>query len=120
MTQIILLLAIGLFAGILSGTLGVGGGIIMVPALIFLLGFTQHKAQGTSLAVMMLPVVLPSVLLYYKEGFINIKFALIIMAAFVVGSFIGSNLAVNIPANTLKKIFGIFVIITGIKMLFSK
>lgn len=118
--QFIVLILTGLVAGTLSGSLGIGGGIVMAPALIFILGFTQHQAQGTTLAVMLLPVVLPGAYQYYKAGHINIKFALLIMVSFMVGSYFGGIMANKIPANTLQKFFAVLLILVGIKMLFSK
>lgn len=118
--NIIILLIIGLIAGIVSGSLGVGGGIIVVPALVFFLGLTQHQAQGTSLTMMMFPVGILGVLNYYKAGHIKIKFALFLMAAFILGSYLGSKLSIQLPAKTLKQIFGLFIILVGARMLFIK
>ncbi len=120
MQDIILLLIIGLFAGFVSGSMGVGGGIIIVPALVFLFGMSQQEAQGTSLGVLVFPVVLLAAYNYYKEGYLNIKFSIVLIIAFIAGSYFGSLLAINIPANTLKKIFGVLVLLVGIKMIFGK
>lgn len=114
------LIIIGLLAGILSGLVGVGGGIIMVPLLVLLVGFEQHQAQGTSLAVLLAPVTAIAVFNYYKEGYINWKFAIIIAVFFVVGSYFGSKLAVNLDQKMLKKIFSIVLIIMAGKMLLEK
>jgi len=111
---------IGLMAGMLSGLVGVGGGIIMVPLLVLLLGFSQHQAQGTSLAVLVIPVTAVAVFNYYKEGYINWKYALVIAVFFVVGSFFGSKLAVDLDQKMLKKIFSIVLIIMAGKMLLEK
>ncbi len=118
--DIILLIVIGLMAGIVGGTLGVGGGIIIVPALVFFFGMTQHMAQGTSLAVLLFPVGLFAVLNYYKKGYVNFKFALILIAAFLLGSYIGSALSVNIPDRILKKIFGLLMLVVSVRMIFGK
>ncbi len=115
---IIILLAIGLVSGILGGMVGIGGGIIIVPALIYLLGFTQYQAQGTSLALLMLPVGVLGVIQYYKQGHIDFSVVFILAAAFVVGSFFGSKLAMSIPQETVKKIFACLLLFVGIKMLF--
>lgn len=115
---IIILLVLGVLAGILAGLVGVGGGIIIVPALVLLLGFTQKEAQGTSLAILLLPVGIIAVSEYYKGGFINIKYALIIAVAFVVGSFFGSKLALSLADDKLKKIFAVVLLLLSIKMLF--
>ncbi len=114
---ILLLLLVGLIAGILSGLVGVGGGIIMVPALVLLLGFTQKQAQGTSLGIMLLPVGILAVLQYYKQGYINFNSVFIISAAFVVGGFLGSKLALNLSDDKMKKIFAIVLMIVSLKML---
>ena len=106
---ILILSIIGLFAGILSGFVGVGGGVIIVPALVFFLGLTQHEAQGTSLFVLMMPVVALAVLNYWKAGNVNWKFALIIATTFLVGGFIGSKLSLRLSPGLVKLIFGIFM-----------
>jgi uncharacterized membrane protein YfcA len=115
---ILLLLIVGLVAGILSGLVGVGGGIIMVPALVLFLGFTQKQAQGTSLGIMLLPVGILAVLQYYKQGYINFNTVFIISAAFVVGGFLGSKLALNLSDEKMKKVFAIVLMIVSLKMLF--
>lgn len=119
-TTIVSLLIIGLLAGMLSGLVGVGGGIIMVPMLVLLLGFSQHQAQGTSLAVLVVPVTAVAVFNYYKEGYINWKYAAIIAVFFVVGSYFGSKLAISLDQKMLKKIFSIVLIIIAGKMLLEK
>lgn len=119
-TDILLLVATGLLGGFISGSLGVGGGIIIVPSLIFIFGFTQHEAQGTSLALLSFPIGIIAAAQYYKKGYVNIKFALIIIAAFFIGSYLGSILSVNMPAKSLKKIFGVLMLIAGTKMIFGK
>lgn len=117
---IVSLIIIGLLAGVLSGLVGVGGGIIMVPLLVLLLGFSQHQAQGTSLAVLVIPVTAVAVFNYYKEGYINWKYALVIAVFFVVGSYFGSKLAVDLDQKMLKKIFGIVLLFVAGKMLLEK
>ncbi|MFT5169630.1 MAG: putative membrane protein YfcA [Lysobacterales bacterium] len=117
---ILLYLLVGLFAGTCGGALGLGGGTIMVPALIFLFGLTQHQAQGTSLAVMLPPVFILAVMRYYQAGNVKVQMALIISVGFVVGALIGAHYVQNIPAAQLKKIFGIFLVLVGIKMAFFK
>ena len=120
MTTIVILLCIGLLAGILSGMVGVGGGIIIVPALVFFLGMSQHEAQGTSLAVLLLPVGILAVYNYYKAGYMDIRSTLIIAATFVVGGFIGSKISIALDQNLVKRIFGIFLLLVGIKMILGK
>ena len=119
--QIILsLILIGILAGVLSGLVGVGGGIIMVPLLVLLFGFNQHQAQGTSLAVLAVPVTAVAVFNYYKEGQINIKYAAIIAIFFVVGSIFGSKLALTLDQKMLKKIFAVVLLVIAGKMLLDK
>ncbi|OWP83954.1 permease [Flavobacterium davisii] len=117
---IIVLVITGLLAGVLSGLVGVGGGIIMVPMMVFVLGFSQHQAQGTSLAVLVVPVTALAVFNYYKEGYINWKYAAVIALFFVVGSYVGSKLAVSLDQKMLKKVFSIILILIGSKMFLEK
>lgn len=117
---IISLIIIGILAGVLSGLVGVGGGVIMVPLMVLFFGMTQHQAQGTSLAVLAVPVTAVAVYNYYQEGHINIKFALIIAVFFVLGSIIGSKFAISLDQKTLKKIFAIILIVIAGKMLLDK
>ena len=96
--QIVLILVlIGLFAGMLSGLIGVGGGIIVVPALVFFLGFSQHEAQGTSLGLLLLPVGILAVANYYKQGYIDVKVVAIMCLAFVIGGWLGSKISLSLP-----------------------
>jgi uncharacterized membrane protein YfcA len=118
--QLLLLLFIGILAGFVSGILGVGGAIIIVPFLVFLMGLNQHEAQGTSLAVLLLPVGIFAVINYAKNGFVNFKFALVLIVAFLLGSYLGSVLAVNITEKPLQIIFGLLLIAVGIKILLGK
>ncbi|MDI3525878.1 MAG: uncharacterized protein PWR03_61 [Tenuifilum sp.] len=119
-SQLILLLAVGLMAGFVGGALGLGGGIIIVPALIYILHFSQHEAQGTSLMVLLFPVGIFAVINYYKAGYIDWKLSLILMLGVVIGSYFGSKVSINIPDDILKKIFGIFIILVGLKMILGK
>jgi hypothetical protein len=113
----LILILIGLSAGMLSGLIGVGGGIIIVPALVFFLGFSQHAAQGTSLGLLLLPIGILAVLSYYNKGLIDVKFVGIMAIGFVLGGFLGSKLALNISEITLKRIFAIVLFYTAFKML---
>ncbi|MEO6489363.1 MAG: sulfite exporter TauE/SafE family protein [Ferruginibacter sp.] len=115
---IIILILVGIAAGMLSGLVGVGGGIIIVPALVFLLGFSQKMAQGTSLGILLLPVGILAVIQYYKQGYIDVRVVLVISAAFIFGSYFGSRIALTLSQETIKKIFAIFMIIIAIKLLF--
>jgi uncharacterized membrane protein YfcA len=114
---VLLLLIVGLLAGILSGLVGVGGGIIVVPALILILGFTQQQAQGTSLGLLLLPVGILAVWNYYQKGQVDIKVVLIMAIAFAIGGWLGSKIALSISQAALKKIFASVLIIVGLKML---
>ena len=121
--QIILtIIIIGIAAGMLSGLVGVGGGIIMVPALVFFLNYNQHQAQGTSLGVLTLPVVIIASLYYYYECRkmgtpMDLRVIGLLAVGFVGGAYFGSKLAISLPTDTLKKIFAIILFYTGIKML---
>ena len=119
-TTILILMVIGLAAGILSGFAGVGGGVIIIPALIFFLGMTQFEAQGTSLALMIPPIGILAAMNYYKEGYINWRYAIILAVFFFVGGYIGSKMALTINQGVVKKGFAVFIILVGTKMLFSK
>ena len=119
-SQLLILMAIGLLAGLLGGTLGVGGAIIVVPALVLIFGFTQHQAQGTSLAFMIPPVTLLAVANYWKEGYVNWKYALVLSVMFFIGAYLGSFISFSISEKILRKIFGVFIIIVALKMIFSK
>lgn len=119
---LVILILIGVAAGVLSGLVGVGGGIILVPALVYFLHYNQHQAQGTSLGVLAFPVVLLAFLTYYKAcqqtgSPIEFKIIAIIAAGFIGGSYLGSNIAVRIDQQMLKKIFAVILFYTGFKML---
>ena len=117
---VLLLISIGLFAGILSGFVGVGGGIFVVPALVFFLGLSQHNASGTSLALLMTPVGIFAVYNYYKSGNVNVNYALVIAIGFIVGAYFGSKLSLSISGDIVKRVFAVFMILVALKMLISK
>jgi len=118
--QTILILATtGLMAGILSGFVGAGGGIIIVPSLVFLLGMSQHSAQGTSLFVLCLPVVFLALFNYWKEGQVNWKFGLIIAVTFFVGGFVGSKLSLKLSPSLVQIIFGLIMAYVSFRLLFA-
>ena len=117
---LLFLILIGVCAGLLSGFIGVGGGIIIIPLLMLLVGMGQHSAQGTSLAVMLPPIGILAAWNYHNEGFENWKYALIISVAFIIGGYFSSKWAVNIDPKTLKKVFGLMLLIGGLKLIFSK
>jgi len=116
---IVILVLIGLFAGILSGFVGVGGGIIIVPALVFFLGLTQHQAQGTSLFVLSMPVVIFAVINYWKTDNVNWKFGLIVASTFVVGAYFGSKLSLKLSPGMVKFVFGILLAYVSIRLIMS-
>jgi uncharacterized membrane protein YfcA len=118
-TQIIMvLLLVGLAAGMLSGLVGVGGGIIIVPCLVFFLGFSQKMAQGTSLGILLLPIGILGAFQFYKQGYIDIKVVAIISVAFIFGSYFGSKIALSLSQENVKKIFAIVMLLVAVKMLF--
>jgi len=102
----------------LSGLIGVGGGIIIVPALVYLLGFTQKDAQGTSLGILLLPVGILAVINYYKQGHVNIAYVLIVAVTFLIGGYFGSKISLSLPDEKVKRIFAIVMMLLAIKMLF--
>ena len=119
-SMLLILLGIGIVTGVMAGMLGIGGAIIMIPALVYFMGFSQQMAQGTSLAVMLPPIGILAAYNYYKAGHVDIKFALILAGAFLIGSYFGSKYALTLPQATLKKIFGVLLLLVAVKMLFSK
>lgn len=118
-TQVILiLLLIGLAAGMLGGLVGIGGGIVIVPALIFLMGYSPKMAQGTSLGILLLPVGIFAVWQFWKQGYVDTKAVGLVALGFVVGGYFGSKLALSLPQETLKKVFAMLLILIAVKMLF--
>jgi len=120
MFNVITYAVIGIVAGILSGLFGIGGGVVIIPALTFFKGFSQLKAQGTSLIAMLPPVGLFAFLTYHKKGHTDITAGIIICIAMLIGSKFGAQFANMLPMNILKKAFGIFVILVGIKTFLGK
>ena len=120
MNELVILLIVGLLAGFLGGGLGIGGGIIIVPGLLFLLGFSQHMAQGTYLAVISFPIGLVAVINYSKAGYVQWKYAAILIVTFLIGSYLGSKLAIQLPAKDLRKAFGVFMFFVSLKIIFGK
>ena len=116
----IILIIIGLLAGILSGLVGVGGGILMIPLLIIFLGLTQHQAQGTALFAMLPPIGILAAINYYKEGFVKWEYAIVIAFTFVIGGYLGSKLSLSLPPQTVRRIFGVIMLLGAIKLISSK
>ncbi len=111
---------LGLFAGAASGLFGIGGGLVMIPALVYFFQLTQHQAQGTSLAVLTLPVVFLGALKYYNEGNVQLKLAAFIAVSFVIGAYGGSILVHKISSPMLKKMFGCLLFVVSIRMILGK
>jgi len=116
---LLILIVIGLVTGAVGGMLGIGGALILIPALVYFVGFSQHEAIGTSLAIMLPPIGLFAAYNYYKAGQVNIKYALIIAAAFMIGSYFTSKLALKIPEDIIRKIFGVFLFLIALRMFFQ-
>ncbi len=119
-TQLIILIVIGIISGLLSGIFGIGGAIIVIPALVFILGLSQHEAQGTSLAFMLPPVGILAAWNYWKDGNVNWKIALVLSITFVVGAYFGSRFSLNISDKMLRRVFGVLMIGMALKLIFSK
>lgn len=119
-THLLILIAIGILSGLLAGVFGVGGAIIVIPALVFILGLSQHQAQGTSLAFMLPPVGILATWNYWKAGHVDWKIALVLSLTFVVGAYFGSNLSLNISDRSLRRFFGVLMMVMAVKMIFSK
>ena len=115
---IVILLIIGLAAGIMGGLVGIGGGIVIVPALIYFLSFSQKEAQGTSLGILLLPIGILGVWQYYKAGYVDMRIVWLVAAGFLAGSYFGSKIALSLPQEAVKKIFAILMIAVAFKMLF--
>jgi uncharacterized membrane protein YfcA len=111
---------LGLVAGVLSGLIGIGGGIIIVPALVFLFGMSQHNAQGTTLALLIPPIGILAAWTYYKAGYVDLKVAALIAAGFFAGSLLGAKISTNISDATLERVFGTALILIGAKMVFAR
>lgn len=114
----IYLLLIGLAAGFMGGLVGIGGGVIIVPALVMLLGMSQHQAQGTSLMMILFPVGILGVLNYYKQGYVDFKYAGLLAIGFFIGSYLGSKYSLSLPQLTVKRIFAIVMMLLALKILF--
>ena len=118
--MIIITAIIGLFTGMLSGIMGIGGGIIMIPALIYVMHFNQHLAQGTTLAAMIPPIGILAAYDYYRSGYVNIPVALTLSLGFIIGGYFGGKIAVSLDSETLRRIFGIILFVMSLHIIFSK
>jgi uncharacterized protein len=116
----VLFILLGLVAGILSGLIGIGGGTIIVPALVFIFGLSQHMAQGTTLALLVPPIGILAAWAYYKEGYVDLHIASFICLGFFIGGFIGAKMATYFSNIMLERIFGIALLLISLKMIFAK
>ena len=120
MIEFALYVLLGVVAGIASGIVGVGGGTILIPAFVLLLGLSQKQAQGTTLALMLPPIGLLAAWTYYKHGYVVVPLAIFVCVGFFFGGLLGAKIAVDMPTDVLKKVFATFIIAIGTYMLFSK
>jgi len=111
---------LGVVAGVLSGLLGIGGGIILIPVMVLLFGLSQHAAQGTTLALMVPPIGLLAAWTYYKGGYVDLKIAAFVCMGFFFGGLLGARFATGIDDLVLKRIFGVVMLLFSIRMIFSK
>ncbi len=119
MQTLLILILIGMAAGFLGGMVGIGGGVLIVPALVLILGLSQHKAQGISLAMILFPVGIFGVINYYKKGYVDFKYAGLLAVGFLIGSYVGSKFSLSLPQETVKKVFAVVMILLALKLLFS-
>jgi uncharacterized protein len=120
MTDILLYILLGLTAGVLSGLIGIGGGVIIVPALVFVFGLSQHQAQGTTLALLVPPIGFLAAWTYYKQGYVDIRIAALIAVGFLVGSLLGAKLSTGLSNVVLEKVFGVALLLIAVKMILAK
>lgn len=118
MNELLILAGIGIAAGMFSGMFGIGGGMVMVPAMVFILGMSQHAAQGTSLGVLVIPVAAVAAFNYYKAGQLDPKYALIMAVTFMLGGYLGAKISLGISELVLKRIFGVLMLVMAIKLIF--
>ncbi|WP_204137825.1 sulfite exporter TauE/SafE family protein [Halomicronema sp. CCY15110] len=114
--ELLLFLLLGLGAGTLSGLIGIGGGVLITPALVYLFGFSQHYAQGTTLALLVPPIGLLGAWTYFQQGYVDVRAASLICLGFVFGGLIGAKFAVDLPEQLLRQVFGVAMILLGLKM----
>lgn len=120
MVNILLYVVLGLLAGVFSGMFGLGGGTIVIPALVFLFGLTQHQAQGTTLAMMVPPIGLLAAWQYYNHGYVDLKIAAFVCLGFFFGGLLGAKLVVGLPDPFLRRLFGAVLLLISVKMIFGK
>ena len=120
MSSIVSYVILGLTAGVLSGLIGIGGGVIIVPALVFLFGLSQHQAQGTTLGLLVPPIGILAAWTYYKQGYVDIKIAALVALGFFIGSLFGARLATGLSSVVLERVFGVALLLISIKMILVK
>lgn len=120
MVRISLFLLLGFIAGVASGLIGIGGATIIIPALVFLFKFDEHTAQGTTLAMMVLPIGLLAALTYYKAGFVDLRVAGILAAGFFIGGLVGAKYAIGLPGPMLQRIFGVALLLIAVRMIVGR
>jgi uncharacterized membrane protein YfcA len=118
--RVMYVVMLGLAAGILSGLIGIGGGILIVPGLIFLFGFVQSRAQGTTLAMMVPPIGILAAWTYYRHGDVDIRTSAFLAVGFIVGWLVGAKIATSLPNAVLEKVFGVALLIISLKMIFNR
>jgi uncharacterized membrane protein YfcA len=118
--MIALALLVGVIVGVVSGIVGIGGGVLFIPALIWLFAMDQHKAQGTSLGALLAPVGIFAFLEYYRNGNADLKIALLLAAGFLAGGYFGAVVAQHVPELWLRRIFAIMLVVIGARMFFSR
>jgi len=114
------IVSIGAAVGFASGILGIGGGLFLVPALVYVLGYSQHQAQGTTLALLCLPVGMIAALRYHQVGLVEWRVAGILFCGFLIGAYMGAGIAVNISPKLLRQLFGASLVLVGVRMLWTR
>lgn len=120
MTNVLLYILLGLAARTLSGIIGIGGGVIIIPALVFLFGLSQHEAQGTTLALLVPPIGILVAWTYYRQGFVDLRIEAFIGRGFLFGSLIGARVATDLPSIIMEKVFGVALFLIGLKTIFAR
>jgi uncharacterized membrane protein YfcA len=120
MITAVLYVFLGVVAGVFSGLIGIGGGVIIVPALVFVFGFSQHQAQGTTLALLVPPIGILAAWTYYTHGYVEMKIAALICLGFFFGGLLGAKLATSLSNVVLEKVFGVALLLIAVKMIFAK
>jgi uncharacterized membrane protein YfcA len=120
MVELILYGVLGLVAGTISGLVGIGGGVIIVPALVYLFGLSQHQAQGTTLALLVPPIGFLAAWTYYKKGYVDLRIAGLVCLGFFLGGLLGAQLAVRLSDPVLRRVFGVALLLIALRMIFGQ